>query len=167
MAIQNDPDLAGFEGYISVAEGDALDILRGTAPAWTSQTTEQKEVSIRLSSEYIDSKFNFKGTEADVSQTMQYPRTGNVPYDEVIPDVLKRATYVLARDGATNVLYTNIVATASVAAGDIKSSERVLGPIKTKTEYYSGSSSSSENQTVFSELALILKPLLQGSRAGR
>lgn len=166
MALQSNPSLVGFEAYISIAEGDAIDLLRGGSTEWASQTDLQKEVSIRLSSEYIDSKFNFKGVPSDEGQTMQFPRSYITPYDGIIPDPLKRATFVLARDGATDALYTNIIASAATGGGALKSEQKVLGPIETKTEYYSGTSAGS-NQPVFSEVKLILKPLLQSASAGR
>lgn len=163
MALQTDPTLTGFEAYATVAECDATDILRGTDAGWTALTEAQKEVQIRLASEYIDSKFKFIGEVSAEGQDMKWPRTGTTFEDTEIPDILKRATYVLAKDSISTALYTNVV--GSVTGGEIKSNAEKLGSLSTKVEYFQGTTASTQN--VFEGVKLVLKPILQTKQIGR
>lgn len=162
MALDIDPTSSGFEAYCSVAEADAIDLLRGTSSEWVALTELQKEVQIRLASEYIDNKHEFIGVVAEDGQNMAWPRSETTFDDDELPEILKRATYVLARDTISTALYTNVVA---VATGEVKSTAKKLGSLSTKVEYYSGGSTSEQNE--FAASTSILKPLITPARIGR
>lgn len=163
LLVEDGTIVAGAESYLTVAEADAIIEGRGGSSDWDGLSLTNKEVQLRLATEYIDNKYNFIGTAVSSTQPLKWPRTGTSFDDTAIPDILKRAVSVLARDTVNTALYTTIVGTN--AAGEIKSTYKKLDVLEQKTEYFSGGSASNQNE--FTESKRILTQLLAPVNIGR
>lgn len=150
------------ESYLSVADADIIIDERGGNSKWDALTTAQKEVQLRLSTEYLDSNFTFVGEMVECTQPLSWPRNGLDRYaSDEIPDDVKKALAVLSYQSIDNPLYT--VETAD--NGAIKSEMSKLDVLETKVEYFSGGSG--VTKTVFNEVKNILRRVLKGSSIGR
>lgn len=162
LIVEDGTIVTDAESYLSVADADTIIDERGGNSKWDALTTAQKEVQLRLSTEYLDSNYNFVGDMVEYTQPLSWPRSGLDRYaSNEIPDDVKKALAVLSYQSIDNPLYT----IESVDNGAIKSEMSKLDVLETKVEYYSGGSGIS--QTVFNEVRNILKRVLKGSSIGR
>ncbi len=162
LIVEDGTIVAGAESYLSVADADTIITNRGGSSAWDALTLTQKEVQLRLGTEYIDDKYLFNGTIVEATQPLCWPRNGFTRYaaDE-IPIELKKALAVLANATISTELYVNL----DNSTGALKSSFEKLDVIESKVEYYSGGNGS--GQPVFSEVDTMLKSLTASTSIGR
>ncbi len=149
-----DPIDAGFESYTSVEEADDILASRGQDAKWKCLTTINKEIQLRLATEYADNRYGFIGNRASTVQPLEWPRTSISRYTSAeIPDILKKGDAVLAAESIDLELYS----TVSLQTGAIKSTMDKLDVITTRVDYYQGGSSS--GQVSFTEVNKILRSL--------
>lgn len=155
LVVEDGTIVTDAESYISVADADVLIASRGGDAAWTALDTIAKEVQLRLSTEYLDLNYCYVGAVVDIDQSLGWPRQGITGIEDTeIPTLLKKALVVLAVDSIGNDLYINEVPSAG---GEIKSQFDKLDVLETKTEYFSGGSSSTQNG--FTEVDRLIDPL--------
>jgi len=96
---------ADANSYASVAEGDAYHDGHLYATAWTAATTANKEKALVFATRLIDAEFRFKGSKANSTQALQWPReecrdpdgTDDLASDAV-PTAVVQATCEMARE---------------------------------------------------------------------
>jgi hypothetical protein len=160
MALDSDPTSVDFESYCSVDEADTLLALRGADKAWLALTTLQKEVQLRLTTEYLDNNYSFVGCQTDYTQPLQWPRVTELKYaSDEIPELLKRATAQLSMESIDLPLYTNTESSSSTGA-QIKKTADGLGSLSSSVEYFQGAGGST--QTSFIQVDNMLKSLITG-----
>ncbi len=91
--------------YASVAEGDAYHEGHLYATAWTAATTANKEKALVFATRLIDAEFRFKGTKANATQALQWPREACRDPDgtdylasDAVPTAVVQATCEMARE---------------------------------------------------------------------
>lgn len=162
LIVEDGTIVDGAESYISVADASTIITNRGGSAEWDALTETQKEVQLRLATEYIDDNYKFLGCLVEPTQPLQFPRTGLAKYDsDEIPSEILKATSVLAYKSISNPLYK----IEDQSNGAIKSQFDKLDVLETKTEYYSGGTGSA--QIVFSEVKKILSDLTLGKTLRR
>jgi len=152
------------ESYIGVDDADVEIANRGGNTQWDSLTITQKEVQLRLATEYMDNNYCFIGYLVSGLQELAWPRGGTKFDDDVIPKVVKRATAVLAAESIDLPLYTSL-GSSSTTGAQIKKTKDKLDVLETEVEYFQGDGGNS--QTSFVEVGSILKPVLVGKAAYR
>ena len=159
LIVEDGTLVADAESYLSVADADVIIASRGGDAAWTALDTISKEVQLRLSTEYLDLNYCYVGSVTSTDQSLEWPRQGITGVDsDEIPTLLKKALAVLAVDSIGSDLY---ITEAPSAGGEIKSQFDKLDVLETKTEYFSGGSSSTQNK--FTEVDRLVKPLTVNS----
>jgi len=152
------------ESYISVDDADIEIANRGGDTQWDNLTITQKEVQLRLATEYIDNNYLFIGCLVSSSQELAWPRSRTKYGSDTIPKIVKRATAVLAADSINLPLYTSL-ASSSATGAQIKKTKDKLDVLETEVEYFQGDGGNS--QTSFVEVGSILRPVLDGLTAYR
>lgn len=101
MAFVSDPDQAGFNAYVSVAEADVFASEDLFFTNWASADNATKEVAITTATRLLDQYVEWDGSVAASDQELAWPRQFvrefNRPADEylpsdVIPDPIKYLT---------------------------------------------------------------------------
>ena len=158
LIVEDGSIVADAESYVSVTDADTIISNRGGNSNWDGLTVTDKEIQLRIATEYIDSKYNFLGEEVSSDQELSFPRA-YLPKDgaDEIPKRIQRATAVLAAESITIELYSNVAANR----GAIKRTTDKLDVLETTVEYFSGGSGN--DQPVFGEVRSILKPLICSS----
>jgi len=153
-----DPTDPDFESYCTVAEADQILAERDADLDWKCMTTIQKEVQLRLASEYLDNQYHFIGCKEDVNQPMSWPRS-YTGLSDVLPSRLKKATAILGKDAKSLNLYDNVAGSTSNQL--IKSSAGGLGPMSEDISYFKQSAGDTVTQNKFIEVKNIIRPLVQ------
>lgn len=96
LTVQDDQgSVAGADSYLSVADFDAYHTARGNSYP-TGTVTSQKEIALRLATEYLDLRFRFAGWRLRREQTTEWPRVDVYDLDDFyvdgIPQEVKDAT---------------------------------------------------------------------------
>ena len=155
---------ANADSYVSIADADAYLAGRGAGAAWSTLATDDKEIALRLATEYIDGIFGsrFIGQRTASAQALAWPRKNVFMYestvsldDALIPKAIKNATAYLA-------LESRSVSLASNAGAAVKREK--IGPIE--TEYAVSSGSSSSQLVRFPFLSGLLADYLSGGFFG-
>jgi len=160
LIVEDGTIIEDAESYISVADADAELAKRGGDDEWDQLTVTNKEVQLRLATEYIDNTYSFIGCRVSADQELSWPRGGTKYDTNVIPKSVKRATAVLAASSIDLPLYTSLVATG----GTIKKTKDKLDVLETEIEYFEGGGNT---QTGFTEVDSILKSVTVGTSAYR
>ena len=165
LIIEDGTIVTDAEAYISVANADTYLAKFGKDAVWSTKTVQQKEVLVRSSRLYMDTKYNWKGVQASQGHSTNWPRSevyieDTLLSDEFIPADISNVNALLAAEAASNDLYRNV--DGGTTGQLVKSSEDQVGPLRTKTEYYDGANLSGGSQISFTEVDAILKPYTLG-----
>ena len=167
LIVEDGTIVDGAESYISVADADIEIDKRGGDDGWKNATVTQKEVQLRLATEYLDNEYCFIGYTVSNDQELSWPRGGTKYDSDIIPDIVKRATAVLAVASLDLPLYNDVAGTSSTG-GRVKRTKDKLDVLETSVEYFeSGSAFGSASQTSFVEVGRILRSVLEGISAYR
>jgi len=142
------------ESYLSVDDADAEIVKRGGSVDWDALTVLQKEVQLRICTEYMDDEYNFSGSIVNLDQELCWPRSGTKYATDVIPKEVKKALAVLAYTSLNYELYSSV---AGGTTAGIKSTKDVLDVLSTSVSYFENGTNS---QTEFAEVDAILKSLV-------
>lgn len=155
LIVEDGTIIEDAESYLSVDDADAEIAKRGGNSSWDSLTLTQKEVQLRLCTEYMDDNYNFSGSIVSSDQELCWPRSGTKYDTDVIPKEVKRALSVLAYMSLSYELYSNV---AGGTTAGVKSTKDVLDVLSTSVTYFENGTNS---QTEFAEVDAILKSLLE------
>lgn len=154
---------ADANSYITVADADAYVENHGTETAWIGATQAAKEKALRLATQYIDLKFNFKGTRNSETQALLWPRFNvydndgyNVDYD-AIPQKLKDAVV----EAALRVIAGDDLLGTISNPGEIKSESKSLGPLSKSVTYVGGKPASGIK--LYPRIKALLSSLIQSN----
>jgi hypothetical protein len=132
--------IAGAESYASVADATAYWAARNEPSAWAAASEAEKEVALRLATEWLDMTFGarWRGVKTDVdSQALDWPRAGALDHEgwqwdsDEIPQALLRATLEAAARQASSELGADVAAASSSIAKETKKA----GPVSKSIEY--------------------------------
>lgn len=140
LIVEDGTGMSTAEAYASVAAADAYWAARGAPAAWTSSTTDQKEVALRLATDYLDSiaARGFRGARVSTTQRLSWPRIGVVVDGIALPaaplprGIVEAAieAALRARTETSGLLPDDSesgIAAESVALGSIRESKEYLG----------------------------------------
>lgn len=162
FTVETGAGLTNANSYVSLADADQYHDDFGAPAAWTGATDAAKQAALRVATQYLDATFGarWKGTKANETQALDWPRSNAVREDYVLDDTavpleLEHAASVLALKhiGGT-VLVPDIVNEGAVASTRVK-----VGPVEEETRYLSGKGET--DTTTFSLAERIVRPLLQ------
>lgn len=130
LIVEDGTGLTTAESYVSVADADAYHSAFGNT-AWTG-TTGAKEIALRRATQYIDSRYRFRGVRKDADQALEWPRVWYEPdgrTESWPPKLLEQACCEAALRALSDTLR------ADVSADQV--TEETVGPITVK---YAGKS---------------------------
>lgn len=140
LIVEDGTIVANSESYISVADADAYFVKYGPSTEWVALTSTQKEVALRLSTQFIDQAYDFHSELLNTTQSLSWPRElfQDTDYRLIgglgsIPTNLKQATALLALQFSQN---SPITATATYDETNTNIKREKIGP--NETEYYAG-----------------------------
>ncbi len=97
--------LVDANSYADVADGNAYHAGHLYASAWTAASADQKAVALVMASRLIDAEYQFGGTRAVATQSLQWPRRQCRILDDedalaeiMVPKAVVQATCELARE---------------------------------------------------------------------
>lgn len=133
VVVEDGTGLANADAYVSQADTDAYWAARTTntlAAAWAAASSTLKDSAIRVATEYLDTKYSWKGLKLSSAQSLVWPRTG--VFDELdtelvtqVPVGVEKACYELAARALSEDLR------ADSTQDDFIESEKI-GPMETK-----------------------------------
>lgn len=144
------------ESYASVSEADTYNTNRANS-GWANLGQTEKEAALRVATEWLDGRYNWRGQIKDLEQDLDWPRTW--AYDdedrllEGIPKKLKQACMQLA--------YEHTQASLTEAEGPRVTSERVEGAVEVE---YADTAGNQGNR--FPVVERMLRGLHNGSSGG-
>lgn len=158
--------------YGTVAEADQYFTDRGGAaeyPEWFASTELEKGLSMVRGSDFIDLEFeeSMQGRRAAEGQTNAYPRTGVTVQGYLLsstetPLRAKQASWEAAyRDRKGDELLPDGLDRS--AGGEIESTSKGLGPLKTQVSYREGTQT---NERHYRRIEALMRPLLIGGTSG-
>ena len=139
---------ASPESYASVATATAYHAKMGNA-AWSAATEANQEIALRRATQYLDSKYAFKGEPYELDQPLSFPRTG---FDWPVRKLVD-ATCELALRALDGPLLVDLDASA------VKSEK--VGPIEIQYDYTTNS-----GQTRYALIDDLLRDLVAGGASG-
>lgn len=159
LIVEDGTGVEDAESYISVDDADVELAKRGSYSDWDGLTTVNKEIQLRLATEYVDREYLFIGCRTSSNQELEWPRQGTKYDANVIPSILKRAVAVLAAQSVLLPLYVT-----ESAGGQVKRTKDKLDVLETSVEYFEYGGN---DQTAFVEVKNMLKPITEGLSAYR
>lgn len=97
LTVEDGTGLANADSYVSVADATAYHAAMGNA-AWAALDTDEKEWALRRATQYIDVRYNYRGSPLRSTQALAWPRTSSPwPVQAVIAATCEAA--LRARDG--------------------------------------------------------------------
>lgn len=142
LIVETGAGLANAESYISVADADAYNTAYVGNTTWANvaTTTAMKELALRVATQYIDAKYNFKGYKVKQAQALVWPRSE--VYDDggywldsaVIPECVRRAVV----EAAIRHIMGDLLLGVQDKPGLIASESVTVGPITTSKSYVAG-----------------------------
>lgn len=165
LIVEDGTIVTGAESYISVADADTYLAKFGKDAVWTTLTEGAKEILLRVSNSYMDTKYYWKGKQATAGHTTNWPRSEvyieeNLLSSITIPEDISNANALLGAEAASGDLFRNVDGGSTGQL--VKSLEDMVGPLKTKTEYYDSSNFSGGTQVSFTEVNAMLRPYTLG-----
>jgi hypothetical protein len=118
LTVEDGTGLPDADSYVSVAACDAYHAAMGN-DGWDA-TVSAKEVALRRATQYVDSRYRFRGAPLNVNQALDFPRIG---YSWPIRR-LTDAVCELALRGIGTALISD--------APDERVTEETIGPLTTK-----------------------------------
>lgn len=131
--------MATWPAYSTVAEADSYHASHGNSATWTGSTTAQKELALRMATEWLDQTYGARwlGYRAVSTQVRDWPRSGVYDSDGValsataVPQVIKDATaYMALRYRTSGDLLPDLE-----YSGEIKVQRSKVGPLEEEIEY--------------------------------
>lgn len=139
LIVQDDSGtVAGANGYVTVAEFKSYHDARGNA--YGSATDSAIGIAIIKATDYLDTRFNFKGTRSHQgsSQPTQWPRLNVVNSDGFwvsgIPDEVKKACCEYALRALSASLMSDPVSIDD-SGRSVKRISKKAGPVSKDVEY--------------------------------
>lgn len=166
LVVENGSGLVDAEAYASVSEADTYNSLHTADATWDALSTADKEIKLRIATQYLDAKYNanWQGMSRTGTQALDWPRynvevNGHSLDSTVLPQRLKDGCMSLAIDAASDAaLFTN-----ETTPGTVEEYAIEADGVKERTRYMGGRS----QQTKYTLVHSILLPLMQGNRAVR
>ena len=145
FVVEDGSGLASATSFVSVAYANSYATIHGKTQ-WSALTDEQKEITLVLASDYINSQYNWRGEPVSPSQALALPRGGfSIPsgaHSTGVPACVKKATAELATRCFTSeggsVSYIQLVEDIQMA-GSIKSYKNKLDVMEEQVTYASPS----------------------------
>jgi len=97
LIVEDGTIVANADSYISRANADSYFTNHGSPTDWTGATDANKDSALRYATVFLDSMYTWRGTIADESQVLRWPRAGVVDDegrdidDDTIPQKIKDA----------------------------------------------------------------------------
>lgn len=143
--VEDGTGLENSTSFVSVAYANSYATIHGKT-AWSALTNEQKEITLVLASDYINSQYNWRGEPVHPSQALALPRCGfSIPSGSLttgVPACVKKATAELATrcfsSEGGSVTYVQLVDDIEMA-GSIKSYKNKLDVMEEQVTYASPS----------------------------
>lgn len=169
FTVEDGTGLAAANAYVEVADvTQYAENHLADATTWTDLTTAVQQYHIRTATRYLDARYGgrWRGTRANDTQALDWPRTG--AYDrsgyaidyESIPGALADACCAFAIESVSADLMPNLD-----AGGSVRRLKEKLGPLETETEYFGGSTQSTQYRLAARLLADLIEPANQLERA--
>lgn len=73
MALNATPGDAAADAYVTLADADSYHADRNSSD-WSALSTAEKEAAIRYATQYVDGRYRWRGTIADTTQALGWPR---------------------------------------------------------------------------------------------
>lgn len=165
LIVEDGSGLENADSFASVATADEYHAGYGNPTAWSSSTTEQKEVALRSASDYLNEQYRYRGVRANRDQAMAWPRYGAVDDDgytidgDVVPPQIVDATCELALALRQGVVLTP----TQQGNGTLAAESFTVGGVSVSRSFSAPRSSSAP---VLARIAPMLRHLLDNS-AGR
>lgn len=121
LIVEDGTGLEDAEAYASVATADAYASAMGLS-AWAAAATATKEIALRRATQYIDSRYTFRGHALTDTQALEWPRE---EYQWPVRAVVNACCELAVRALAGPLV-------ADIEAGSVKREQ--VGPIE--TEYF-------------------------------
>ena len=166
LIVEDGSIVTDAESYISVADADTYLAKYGKDAVWSTKTVEQKEVLLRSSRLYMDTKYSWKGSQATQGHTTNWPRSevyieNTLLGSAFIPADISNSNALLAAESTSNDLYRNV--DGGTSGQLISGTKDAVGPLMSEVSYFA-SPSYSGTQIRFSEVDAILKPYTIGTK---
>lgn len=129
FVVEDGTSLPDANSYCSVEETDSYFSDRGNA-TWSGETT-LKQYALINATDYIDLRWGrqFPGKKAQPLQALSFPRSLTNDFDNIIPDLLKRACF----EYAVRALSGSLVSDPTTQNGILTYTKmRKLGPLQTE-----------------------------------
>lgn len=150
LIVEDGTGLPDAESYVSVADATDYHAARGNV-AWAAATLSQQEIALRVATDYLDSRYVWRGTRRTIHQALLFPRFGiyvdGVNQTWPIPK-LSQASCELALNALAGPLVVN------QTSANVKREK--IGPME--TEYFGNSMN---GQTFFTRVDDLLYPLIE------
>lgn len=143
--VEDGTGLDASTSFVSVAYASSYATIHGKS-SWLALSDEQKEITLVLASDYINSQYNWRGEPVNPSQALALPRCGfSIPSGSLttgVPACVKKATAELATrcfsSEGGSVTYIQLVDDIEMA-GSIKSYKNKLDVMEEQVTYASPS----------------------------
>jgi hypothetical protein len=150
LVTEDGTGLANAESYVSVADATTYHAARGNT-AWASAILANQEIALRLATDYLETRYVYRGTRKTIQQALLWPRLGvYIDYiNQTWPvNKLAQATCELALRALSSPL-VNDQSSPNVKREKVGSLE---------VEYFSNSL---DGQVIFTRVDDLLAPLIE------
>lgn len=103
MPLDTDPTSPGMDSYVSVADADTYHAAYGHAD-WSGKALAARETALRSATQYLDTRYRFRGEPDQPQQALAWPRRG-YPWPE---RRVVAATCELAWRALVNPLFSDV-----------------------------------------------------------
>jgi hypothetical protein len=109
MALDATPNGSSADSYVSVSDADAYHATHLYSTDWTSATTANKEIALKMATRILDEKVDWTGTKGTSAQALAWGRVGVTDdgysvSSTIVPQPIKNATAEFARNLISNDL---------------------------------------------------------------
>ncbi len=126
MALDATVNGSSADSYITVSDADAYHAIHLYATTWTTASTANKEIALKMSTRILDEKVDWSGARATSTQSLAWGRTGVTDDGQTVsstehPQAVKNATAEFARHllGADLTLNSDSKGISSMGVGSI------------------------------------------------
>ena len=164
LIVEDGTIVTDAESYVSVADADTYLEKYGKDAVWSTKTVDQKEVLLRSSRLYMDTKYKWKGTQATQGHSTIWPRSEVYIEDtllgsDFIPADISNGNAILAAEAASSDLYRNV--DNGTTGQRIASTSDAVGPLSSSISYFD-SPANTGTQIEYTEVNLLFKPYTIG-----
>jgi hypothetical protein len=102
MALDATPNGSSADSYATVAESNTYHANHLYSTSWTSASTDNKEIALKMATRILDEKVDWSGLKATEAQALAWGRTGVTDdgysvSSTIIPDTIKNAVAEFAK----------------------------------------------------------------------